>query len=191
MADRYTYFPLIGVFIIFAWGLSGICAKRPFLKMPAAVLTLVIVSALALQARTQLGYWKNSETLFRHTLAVTTDNYLAYNNLGTWLSKNGHFAEALDCFQKSARINPSDPEVRYNLANTFSKLGYWNEAINNYELSLQFKPEQADVLANLGLALVEEKQYTNAIGCFVEALKLKPDSAEIHNNLAYGFVHRA
>jgi Flp pilus assembly protein TadD len=184
MADRYTYFPLIGVSIIFAWGLSRICAQRPFLKMPVAILTLMILGALVLQARTQLGYWKNNETLFRHTLAVTTDNYLAYNNLGTWLSKNGHLAEALDCFQKSARINPSDPEVRYNLANTFSKLGNWNEAINNYEFSLQLKPEQADVLANLGLALVEEKQYTNAISCFVEALKLKPDSAEIHNNLA-------
>jgi Flp pilus assembly protein TadD len=184
MADRYTYFPLIGVFIIFAWGLSEICVRRPFLKMPAAILTLTIFSALILQARTQLGYWKNNETLFRHTLAVTTDNYLAYNNLGTWLSKSGQLAEALDCFQKSARINPADPEVRYNLANTFSKLGNWNEAIKNYGISLQLKPQQADVLANLGLALVEVKQYTNAIACFMEALKLKPDSAEIHNNLA-------
>jgi len=184
MADRYSYFPLIGLFIVFAWGLSEFVAQRPSLRMPAATLTLVIVSAFVWQTRTQLGYWKNNETLFRHTLAVTTDNYLAYNNLGTWLSKNGQLAEAQDCFQKSVRINPSDPEVRYNLANTLSKLGDWHGAINNYKISLQLKPDQPDVLANLGLALVEEKRYTNAISCFLEALKLKPDSAEVHNNLA-------
>lgn len=184
MADHYAYFPLIGLFIIFAWGLSEICARRRTFALPAAVLVLIIFSASVVQSRTQLGYWRNSETLFRHTLAVTTDNYLAFNNLGTWLSQNGRLVEALDCFKKSAQLNPHDSEVRYNLGNTFSKLGNWNEAINNYGCSLQIKPNQADVLGNLGFALTAEKQYTNAIFCFEEALKLKPDSAEIHNNLA-------
>ena len=184
MADRYTYLPLIGMFIIFAWGLSEICANRQAAKIPAIILTAIILLATVVQTRIQLGYWKNNETLFRHALAVTKDNYLAYNNLGTWLSKNGHVTEALDCFQESIRINPYDPQVRYNLGNAFSKLGNWDEAVKNYQLSLQLQSAQSDVLGNLGFALASEKQYTNAIACFVASLKLNPDSAEVHNNLA-------
>ena len=190
MADRYTYLPLIGVFIIFAWSLSEICANRQAAKIPLVVLTGIILLAIVVQTRIQLGYWKNGETLFRRALAVTTDNYLAYEDLGNWLMKNGQVAEELDCFQKALDCykklgtRPNDPEIRYNLGNAFSRLGNWNEAIKNYEISLQLQPAQPDALDNLGFALAAEKQYTNAIACFVASLKLKPDSAEAHNNLA-------
>ena len=184
MADRYTYFPLIGVFIIFTWGAAEFCVKWRMPKTGIAILMIIVLAACSLQTRTQLGYWKNNETLFRHTLAVTKNNYTAYNNLGTWLSKNGRLAEAMDCFNKSLQINPDDYEVLYNLGNTFSKLGGWDEAINYYQRSLQIRPDQSDILNNLGFALAAKKQYVDATACFEAALKIDPDFAGAHNNFA-------
>ena len=184
MADRYTYVPLIGIFIIIAWGAAAMSVHGLVPRILTGIVAAIILIACVVQTRVQLGFWKDNETLFHHTLAVTKDNYLAYNNLGTWLSKHGHVPEALDCFQKSLAINPYDTEVLYNCGNAFSKLGDWDAAIINYERSLKIKSDQGDVLGNLGFAFAAKKQYTNAIVCLSEALTLEPDSSEIHNNLA-------
>jgi Flp pilus assembly protein TadD len=184
MADRYTYVPLIGLFIIFVWGLAETGRSRHVPKTLIAVLTTMVLVVSALRTRNQLSYWQNNETLFRHTLAVTENNYLAYNNLGTWLSKKGQIAEAMDCFHKSLQINPDNADVLYNLGNAFAKLGNWDAAINNYQHALQITPNQPDVLDNLGFALAAKKQFADAIVCFEAALKLNPDYADAHNNLA-------
>ena len=184
MADRYTYVPLIGLFIIFVWGLAETGMSRHVPKTLIAVLTAMVLVVSARRTRNQLSYWQNNETLFRHTLAVTENNYLAYNNLGTWLSKKGQIAEAMDCFHKSLQINPDNSDVLYNLGNAFAKLGNWDEAINNYQRALQITPNQPDVLDNLGFALAAKKQFAAAVVCFEAALKLNPDYADAHNNLA-------
>jgi Flp pilus assembly protein TadD len=184
MADRYTYVPLIGLFIIFVWGLAETGRSRHVPKTLIAVLTAMVLVVSARQTRNQLSYWQNNEILFRHTLAVTENNYLAYNNLGTWLSKKGQIAEAMDCFHKSLQINPGNSDVLYNLGNAFAKLGNWDEAINNYHRALQITPNQPDVLDNLGFALAAKKQFADAVVCFEAALKLNPDYADAHNNLA-------
>jgi Flp pilus assembly protein TadD len=184
MADRYTYVPLIGLFIIFVWGLAETGMSRHVPKTLIAVLTAMVLVVSARRTRNQLSYWQNNETLFRHTLAVTENNYLAYNNLGTWLSKKGQIAEAMDCFHKSLQINPGNSDVLYNLGNAFAKLGNWDEAINNYQRALQITPNQPDVLDNLGFALAAKKQFAAAVVCFEAALKLNPDYADAHNNLA-------
>jgi Tfp pilus assembly protein PilF len=184
MADRYTYLPLIGLFIIFVWGLAETGMSRHVPKTLIAVLTAMVLVVSALRTRNQLSYWQNSETLFRHTLAVTENNYLAYNNLGTWLSKKGQIAEAMDCFHKSLQINPDSSDVLYNLGNAFAKLGKWDEAIANYRHALEITPGQADILDNLGFALAAKRQYAGAITNFEAALKIDPDSTSAHNNLA-------
>jgi Flp pilus assembly protein TadD len=183
MADRYTYVPLIGLFIIFVWGLAETGMSRHVPKTLIAVLTAMVLVVSALRTRNQLSYWQNNETLFRHTLAVTKNNYLAYNNLGTWLSKKGQIAEAMDCFHKSLQINPDNSDVLYNLGNALAKFGNWDEAINNYQHALQITPNQPDVLDNLGFALAAKKQFADAVVCFEAALKLNPDYADAHNNL--------
>jgi Flp pilus assembly protein TadD len=191
MADRYAYVPLIGVFIILAWGLGAMCATRPVLRPWIVFLSAAILVACAFRTRAQLYYWQNNETLFRHTLAVTENNFLAYNNLGTWLSKKGQMDEAMDCFHKSLQINPDDPDVLYNLGNAFAKLGSWDAAITNYQRALQIFPGQPDVLDNLGFAFTAKQQFPDAIACFEAALKLDPDSADAHNNLATAwFIQR-
>jgi len=184
MADRYTYLPLIGIFMIAAWGLAAICASWRLPKPVAGILAAVLLTACGLRTRDQIGYWQNSGTLCRHALAVTENNFVACNNLGTWLSKNGEVTSAMDWFRQSLQIRPDNPDALYNLGNAFAKLGNWDEAISHYRRALQMAPDQPDILNNLGFALAAKKQFADAIACFEAALKLNPDYADAHNNFA-------
>ena len=184
MADRYTYVPLIGLFIILAWGgWEAWCRWRlpGVFVVPAAALLL---AAAAGQTRCQAGFWRDTATLFRHMLAITHNNYTAYVNLGNCLSVQGDTLGAIQCFREAQQMNPSDPTVLYNLGNGFADLSLWDEAIAAYRKALDIAPNQADTLNNLGLALTAKKQLADAARCFESALKVDPDSASAHNNLA-------
>jgi tetratricopeptide (TPR) repeat protein len=184
MADRYTYLPLIGIFVILVWGAAEACVKW---RLPQRVIVLpaaIVLIACAALTRNQVGYWQNDGSLFFHALTVTRNNYVACVNLGFWFSKNGQNKETLDCYYLALRMNPSDPSVLYDVGNAFAKIGYWDEAISDYRRALQITPNEVDILNNLGLALTAKKQYAEAITNFEAALKLDPDSASTHNNLA-------
>ena len=184
LADRYTYLPLIGVFLIVVCGVGEAGARWPQTGIWFGVGAAVVLTACAWRTRVQLGYWQNSGTLFHHALAVTEDNYVACNNLGTWLTRHKVFREAVDCFRESLRIEPNDPDALYNLGNACARLDRWDEAIDCYRRARQFTPDRTDLLDNLGLALVARGQYAEAVTNFETALKLNPNSATAHNNLA-------
>jgi tetratricopeptide (TPR) repeat protein len=184
MADRYTYLPLTGIFIIFVWGMNEVRADWHLPRQAAVLFAAIILSAAAVQTRNQIVYWQNSGTLFRHTLAVTEDNFVAWTDLGTYLSSQGRVPEAMDCFQKSLQINPDNADTLYNFGNALTKLGNVDEAINNYRRALEIDPNHADALDNLGFALAAKRQFDQAVPCFEKALQLNPDSADAHNNLA-------
>jgi Flp pilus assembly protein TadD len=184
MADRYMYLPLIGLFIVLAWGIGEVCLRWRVPRTWAVFLAAIVLVPAALRSRDQLGYWQNDGTLFRHALVATKNNYVASINLGTWLSKQGQVMEAMGCFNEALRMHPSDPSALYDLGNAFSKLGNWDDAIASYRRALQITPDQADILNNLGFALAAKKQFTAAVTNFEAALTLKPDSASAHNNLA-------
>ena len=192
MADRYTYLPLIGVFLVLVWGMGEVCVNWHVPKPAVIFLAAIMLAACAWRTRDQLGYWHDSGTFFRHALAVTQNNYVAENNLGTWLSSKGRIPEAMDCFRQSLKIKPGNADALYNLGNAFARLGNWDEAITDYRRALQITPDQADILDNLGFALVAKQQFAEAITNFQAALKLNPDSASAHNNLAtvLFFEHR-
>jgi tetratricopeptide (TPR) repeat protein len=184
MADRYTYLPLIGVFMAVVWGFDEARVKG---RLPESLVIFLAGMALLAGAwvtRSQLSYWRDSETLFRHTLAVTENNYLAYNNLGTCLSEKGQLAEAMDCFQKSLRIKPDNADALCNMGNAMTRSGHWNEAVDYYHRALKIAPDQADVLSNLGMVLVNQKQYAEAMANCEKAVQVNPDSPSAHNNLA-------
>ena len=184
MADRYSYVPLIGLFIILVWGgweaWSRWRQPRSFAVLAAALL----LAAAAWQARIQASFWRDNATLFHRILSITDNNYTAYVNLGTCLADQGDVAGAIKLFRQAQRLNPADPTVLYNLGNGFAELGMWDEAIDSYRKALDIMPDQPDTLNNLGLALTTKKQLTDAMACFKAALKLDPDSASAHNNLA-------
>jgi Tfp pilus assembly protein PilF len=184
MADRYTYLPLIGVFLVVVWGFDEARVRWRLPESLVLFLVGIFLLAGAWGTRNQLSYWRDSETLFRHTLAVTENNYLAYNNLGTCLSEKGQLAEARDCFQKSLRIKPNNVDALCNMGSVLTRSGQWNEAVDYYHRALQIAPDQADVLSNLGMVLVNQKQYAEAMANFEKALQVNPDSPSAHNNLA-------
>ena len=184
MADRYTYFPLIGIFIVFVWGMTKICVSWRLPKPAVGVFAILFLFFAAAQTRSQIACWKNSEILFRHTLAVTENNYVAWNDLGTCLSGQGQLPQAMDCFQKSLAINPDNADAFYNMGNVLVQLGNVDGAINHYRRALEIDPNHADILDNLGFALAQKRRFDEAVSCFEKALQLEPDSADTHNNFA-------
>src|SRR6185369_6030973 len=96
-ADRYTYIPLTGVLIMLAWGLANLVGERPRGAEITGIVALAAVAACVFASATQASYWHDSITLFRHTIEVSPNNYLGYNNLGVALSQAGRLDEAMEC----------------------------------------------------------------------------------------------
>ena len=190
-ADRYTYVPLIGVFIALTWGAAEVVShwRRPALVFVGAAVAAMILICL-LRARQQVGYWKESETLFRHALAVTKDNWLAHINLGEALDAKGQIDEAIRHYEEALRLRPDHPSTHINLGAALNDRGDTDEAIRQYQEALRLKPDHAQAHNNLGIALGRKGQTGEAIIQFQEAIRLKPDYAEAHNNLGTAFYQQ-
>ena len=183
MADRFTYVPSLGVLIVTVWGCYELIRRwryyGPALPL-AGCAAIVLYFGLA---RQQIEYWKDSESLFRHALAVTENNYLAHNNLGTALGLKGQIDEAIGQFQEAVRIKPDFADAYNNLGTALGRKGQIDAAISQFQKAIQLKPDYADVHNNLGIALGRKGQIDEAISQFQEAIRLKPDYAEAYNSL--------
>jgi Tfp pilus assembly protein PilF len=184
MADRYTYLPLIGIFIILAWLLGEISAHWRRSRAAVVALAVMIIGLCAWRTRVQIGYWHDTRALYAHAVAVTKEDSAASNALGVWMSSQRLPDVALLCFSEAHRIDPDNGIVLYNLGNCLAKSGRTDEAIDYYRRAVQIGPVTADLLSNLGSALASKQQYAEAITNFEMALEIKPDSVGAHNNLA-------
>jgi tetratricopeptide (TPR) repeat protein len=183
LADRYVYIPSLGVLIITIWGAYEL--TRPW-RYQVLVLSLAGFAAMTLclgLTRQQLGYWQDSETLFRHALDVTENNYLAHNNLGPALCQMGQIDEAISQYQEAIRLKPDFAIAHFNLGYALYKKGRTDEAIHQYQEALRLNPDMVDAHCNLGKALGQRGQIDEAIHQFQEALRLNPDDANVHCNL--------
>ena len=183
MADRYTYLPQLGCFVALVWWSAEAIQSRPGLRTLAFGVAVVVLAACASLTFLQVGIWKNSETLFRHAVRVTTDNYLAYNNLGFYLSNQGRTAEAITNFEASLRINPRYADAHNNLGHALAKQGRHATAIEHYEIALRLSPENVEIHNNLGNALAETGDSNRAMSEYRFVLARNPDHADAHNNL--------
>jgi Tfp pilus assembly protein PilF len=183
MADRYTYIPLIGLFIALVWGCSEPLPAWPRrARALAAAAALVLVTCALLTIR-QVQFWRNSEILFRRAVAVTTNNFLAYNNLGFYLSGRGKPLDAMTNYLKSLEINPLYDDALNNMGYALAGLRRFPEAITYYERALKISPNHVEVHNNLGNALSELGRLNEAIEQYSLALKQNPEHADAHNNL--------
>jgi tetratricopeptide (TPR) repeat protein len=182
-ADRYTYEPLIGVFVLLAWGAHDLPKRWRYGVMALSVAGSAAIVLCLVLTRQQLGHWKDSEVLFRHTLEVTEDNYLAHNNLGDALDKKGRSGEAIAQFQQAIHLQPGYDLAHNNLGAALYKKGQIDEAISQYQEAIRLKPGDAEAHNNLGIALCKKGQIDEAISQHQEAIRLKPDHADAHNNL--------
>jgi tetratricopeptide (TPR) repeat protein len=183
MADRYTYLPSIGIFIIVSWGAADLTAKRRYRNTGLGITAGIILAALLICTRMQLHFWQNSLTLFGHALEVTEDNPTMHNNYGQALLEKDRLEESVTHFNEALRLRPADFEARYNLGLAFLRQGKTDEAIAYFTEALRISDKPYKVHNDLGVAYAEKGKLDLAIGNFNEALRLKPDYAEAINNL--------
>jgi tetratricopeptide (TPR) repeat protein len=183
MADRYTYIPLIGIFMIISWGTPELVKRWHHLKIFLSPIAIAILFIFMVVAFFQVGYWKNSITLFEHTLKVTSNNYRAHDSLASALQKQGRIDEAIRHYEEVIRIRPDYVHAHFNLGVILKDQGRIDEAIEHYEEALRFKPDYADAHYNLGNALRVQGRIDEAIKHYKEAIRIKPDYMSAHKNL--------
>jgi hypothetical protein len=185
MADRYTYFPLIGIFLLVAWGIPDLAQRirlpRPILPMIA----LLVITVLALLSWRQTGYWKDSLSLFNHGAQVTGMNWevqnnlgIAHNNEGMTLLSGGKVDEAVRHFREALLHKPYDVKVRLNLGVALASTGKMEEAIEHFRKAAEIDPRDPAARYDLGNALRYAGRTEEAIHHIIEALRLRPDYRE-------------
>ncbi len=182
-ADRYMYLPQIGLCIAVAWGAERVSRHWPYRRWVAGATSALAVISLAWCAGRQASYWKDSETLWLHTLACTSDNWMAHDDLGLDLAGRRRFDEAIAHHQAALKIKPDYAEAHNNLGNTLAGCGRVDEAIAQFQTALKLRPNYAEAHSNLGNALAGCGQSDEAIAHYQKALKINPDYAEAHSNL--------
>ena len=184
MADRYTYIPLIGLFMMVSWLARDFIAKRPYRKTIAAIVASGVLVTLMICTYVQLGHWRNSFSLFTHALTVTSRNYTAHNNLGRVLADRGDHDQAMYHFTSALKIKPEHVNAHNNLGFSLLAKGRLDEAIVQFRQALELDPDFAEGYYNLGNALTAQRKPEDAIRAYRRALQIKSDFAKAHFNLA-------
>jgi tetratricopeptide (TPR) repeat protein len=189
-ADRFTYLAQIGVCIMVAWAAWDLSVPWRYGRRILGVGALSVIVTLMSCAWKQTSYWRNSESLWTHTLACTVNNAAAYNGLGYAILQKGSVDEAIIYFQKALQINPNYAEAQLNLGIALLQKGSVDEAIAHFQKVLQIDPNFAEGHLNLGYALLEMGRVDEAIAQFQKALQIRPDFAEAHNNLGNALLQK-
>ncbi len=184
IADRYTYVPYIGLFIVIAWGVWDLCEAWPIRRVVLPLTAAIVVAALAVTAHAQTATWRDNTTLWRHAIEVDPENYRAQSAYGSILGNEGKPAEAMAHFQEAIRLEPDFADAYYNLGRTYTDLGRTDEAIEQYRRALALRSDFAEAHNNLGLLLGRIGQPDQATAEYEAALRQNPDFAEAHANLA-------
>ncbi|MFZ3114598.1 MAG: tetratricopeptide repeat protein [Syntrophales bacterium] len=182
-ANRYTYLPLIGVFIGVVWGLGALAEKRKTLRLPFGLIGIVVVILLSAVSVQQVRHWRNAESLFRQAISVTSNNYLAYNNLGAALSRQGRQTEAMLYLEKALKLKPDYLDALFNKGVALAGQGKYAEALPVYMRVLALKPNFAEAHNNAAIAYAQLGNLDKAAMHFREAIKISPDYREAINNL--------
>jgi tetratricopeptide (TPR) repeat protein len=188
-ADRYTYIPAIGLFIVVAWGTMDLFARGPLGNRLLAATLALALAACAVTARTQVEYWRNSVALWEHALEVTAGNHRAESNLAHALARQGRLDEAVAHYVAALRIKPDFAEAHGNLGLVLADQGKVGEAMHHYAEALRVRPDDLEVHNNFGVALMGLGRNAEAIRHFSEAARIDPTTAVSHNNLGVAYAH--
>jgi protein O-mannosyl-transferase len=182
LADRYSYIPLVGLFIMIVWSAAEIPARWPVANRWVAAGGAIAIGACAALTWRQAGYWQDSASLFEHALAVTRDNAVAQNNLGVCFLDSGNVAAAESHFAEAVRIRPRYPEALANLGLCRDQAGREDEALELLQRSVQIQGTPA-AHYNLANLLAKRGELEQAEAHYHSALKAKPELAEAWYNL--------
>ncbi len=177
MADRYTYLPLLGIFVALAWGVAAIVSPRRRVGAVTGMLAGAIVFVLASRAQTQAGLWRDDVTLFGHAVELNPRNYLALALLGDGLLEQGETLKGVSCLETAIEINPLFLNARFNLGVTLLRLGSRREAVDQFSFILARNPRHLGARLNIGIALVKEGRHQAAVPHFQEVLRDDPGNS--------------
>jgi Flp pilus assembly protein TadD len=186
MADRYMYFPIVGIAIAFAWGVGELVGSRLLARRLISSGAVALVLGWTLMARAQAMTWKDDFTLFGHAVAVTERNHVAHYRLGFALTESKRLPEALEQFQLAAEANPRFGDAFNDIGRVLQKQGRLDQAIENYRKALEIDPRASVARTNLADALDMTGQVAEATRLFEEGLRLDPEDAELR--YAYGLA---
>lgn len=198
-ADRYTYLPHIGLYLLTVWTAIDLTAFWRRRQEILGVAALATVAALSCCAFIQTSNWKNSQRLWTHALAIISNNDVAYNNLGFLFLRQGNLDKAISHFQTALNIRSGNPETHYNLGaalihnnlgNALTKKGLVHEAIAHFQEAVRLRPDYADAHYNFGSILLQEGRIEEAIAHWKKALTIQPSDADAHTSLGNAFLQK-
>ena len=188
LADRYTYIPLVGLFIIVAWGSEEIVRRRRLSARMVGGFFVLILSVLTWLTWQQVRIWRDSVTLFEHALQLTRDNYVAHVNLGRALAEQEHPVEAEQHLREALRIYPSYEEALVNLGVLLAKQGRFEEAAPHFHSVLRIIPDHVGALINLGNVLERQGRTEEASSYYAAALRAAPENADARFNQGHALM---
>jgi len=188
-ADRYMYVPQTGLAIAVVWFFGDWVERNAAMQRASVYIAGFTVLLLGVGAWHQVGYWKDSRTLFEHTLAVTGRNAIIRNNLGVVLAQAKDTAGAMNQYQQALAIDAEYPEAHANLGHELLRSGKFDTARVHLQEAIRLKPNLATALADIGLLDAAGGNYDSAIRNLTESLRLSPNNAEAHSNLCFALQH--
>ena len=180
MADRYAYIPFVGLFIALVWGLADWAENHKIAPRYVAVAVTIWTLALALSAHAQMKYWADTTDLWSHTLEVTGPNFVAEDNLGAELIKEGKIEAARQRFQTAININPKDPFSQLDIGVCDKKMGNLQSAAEHYQAALKLSVEpnlRLTAFSNLGSLYRMSHNYQASRANYEAALRINPENA--------------
>jgi tetratricopeptide (TPR) repeat protein len=190
MADRFTYIPHIGLFLMVAWGIPPLLEKISSKEVILALLAGGVLTASAAATWHQLGYWRDEAVLYQHALRVTASNHTMHANLGGLFLARGDLEAALGEYREALALSPTYADAHYNLGVALARKGDLAEAIREFRSALALKPGYADAHNNLGVVLARGNEHAEAMREYRAALAINPSYADAHNNLGIAFASR-
>ncbi len=187
-ADRYTYLPQIGLYIAITWGIADVTAAWRWQRKILTAGTAIVVGLLSWGASVQASYWRDSETLFTHALAVTSNNDVAENNLGIVFLQKGNLDEAISLLQAAVDLRPENSPAHENLAKAFLQKGQVTDALVHYRRLLELQPDNIEVHNIVGTVLIQRGQAREAVEEWQKVLAIQPDNGNAMSNLAWVFA---
>jgi tetratricopeptide (TPR) repeat protein len=188
LADRYTYIPLTGIFIMLAWFAGDIVAQRRSRQVIAGVIGSAILGVLGVMTFVQVGHWRDTLSLFTHCAAVTPDNVVAREYLGIGFWGKGNPEAALREFKEALRFEPTDIRTFYNIGNMLVLLGRTDEAIEYYNRVLEAKPGDPDTCISLAAARVIKGETELALDAYRQGLKYHPENTVLRGEFALALL---
>src|SRR5438874_5951537 len=187
-ADRYTYLPQIGLYIAITWPVADVTAAWRWQREILAAGTAIVVGLLSWRASVQASYWRDSETLFTHALAVTSNNDVAENNLGIVFLQKGNLDEAISLLQAAVDLRPENSPAHENLAKALLQKGQVTDALVHYRRLLELQPDNIEVHNIVGTVLLQQGQAREAVEEWQKVLAIQPDNGNAMSNLAWVFA---